>query len=340
MAGDLQSFAVARANAVVSRTTPITDFGFLDSWFDRARNRRSDITDGLRFPEAPTGEIKGRVREIRASILHARTYVHETFTLHANGRGEAWPITRAYAGYYYSIEQALALDSLRATLPVAADERSVALCALIAAASQCSASPGHTAQPLGTKASSLPHVISAWDRDVFGYVRAEAESVAPLSARVPGLARVASWENMMGTLAPGDVVFCDPPYSDVQYSRFYHVLETLCRGIEISVFGSGRNPPFAERPASEFSRKSKAKDEAKKLIELGAKLRLKLVITFPQDLQSNGLDAKTFTAIARNAFRNVDSYAVTSVFSSLGGNGGNGSRPAREERIEEIILCQ
>ena len=33
----------------------------------------------------------------------------------------------------------------------------------------------------------------------------------------------------IATLHPGTIVYADPPYSSVHYSRFYHVLETLVR---------------------------------------------------------------------------------------------------------------
>ncbi len=257
--------------------------------------------------------------------------------LKANGR--RWPITLAYAGYYYSIEQALIFDVLRATLPSVRAERVVALSSLIGAASRCSASPGHTAQPLGIGRKSLPHVVDAWNRWIYDYVREEVAQIAPRHAIVEGQTKIASWEKLLDLLSPGDVVFCDPPYSDVQYSRFYHVLETLTRGSVIEVTGAGRNPPFNERPESDFSRKSKSKDEAERLLRLAAERELRLVITFPVSRQSNGLAAWTFASKARRYFSRVQHLEVESVFSTLGGNGLAGHRPARTEGVERIISC-
>jgi hypothetical protein len=250
-----------------------------------------------------------------------------------------WPITVAYGGYYFSLSQALTLDALRSTLPRTSVERAVALSALIGAASRCSASPGHTAQPLGIKRDSLPHVVEAWNRSIFEYVRADIEEIAPRHARVQGEAKVGSWAELLDQLASGDVAFCDPPYSGVQYSRFYHVLETLSRGTRVNVSGSGRNPPFSERPESNFSRKSKAKSEVEQLIVAAAEREIRLVITFPVSRQSNGLMAYSFVREARKYFPHVDDEEVVSVFSSLGGNGADGTRPARKERIERIICC-
>lgn len=339
LAGDLQSFATARAAAIVTRTEPINDFAFIDRWFARANALVDDVKSVRRVPQSPSNELKWQIAASRHAILRARAYVRNTLSKHLPHSENPWPVTLAYGGYYFSLDQALTLDALRATLPRTRMERAVALSALIGAASKCSASPGHTAQPLGIGSASLPHVIEAWNRPMFDYVRGEIEQIAPRHARVQGKTKVGSWENLLDQLAAGDVVFCDPPYSDVQYSRFYHVLETLSRGKAIKVFGSGRNPPFSDRPASEFSRISEAKDEAEWLLLFAAERGLRLVITFPVSRQSNGLSAYTFSRKARKYFAKVDDEEVASIFSSLGGNGTNGHRPAREERVERIICC-
>lgn len=339
LAGDLQSFAAARAAGVVTRTAPLSHLAFVERWFQRAKDLVHDVTEERRVPPSPGSEMKDKFHKPRKAVKRARTYTARTLRHVLKQNGHKWPITIAYAGYYYSIEQALALDALRATLPSGHGERAVALSALIGAASRCSASPGHTAQPFGIGRNSLPHVIDAWNRSVFSYVREELKDIAPRHAKVEGETRTASWEKLFDLLAPRDVVFCDPPYSDVQYSRFYHVLETLSRGRVVQVSGVGRNPPFNERPESDFSRKSKAKNEVEHLLKSAAERDLRLVITFPVSRQSNGLAAWTFASKAQKYFAHVDNQEVESVFSTLGGNGSADHRPARADQVERIICC-
>ncbi len=339
IAGDLQSFATARAAAILARSRPITNFDFIDAWYQRAQDEIEKVSRALRIPPPPAVNLKERFLLSRAAVKRARGYVANSLATRLRVAGNPWPITTSYAGYYFSIQQALVLDALRSTLPDDPDSRTVALAALIAGASKCSASPGHTAQPLGIKKSSLPHVIDAWNRPVLEYIREEITAIGPRFARVVGRTVVGSWETILQTLSPGDVAFCDPPYSDVHYSRFYHVLETLTRGTRVTVSGSGRYPPFPERPASNFSRKSKAELEVKKLMKIASERKIKLVITFPASRQSNKLAASTFVRIAKQHFDNVDTEDVKSVFSSLGGAGENGTRPARKERTERIICC-
>lgn len=60
-----------------------------------------------------------------------------------------------------------------------------------------------------------------------------------------------------------DIVYIDPPYSSRQYSRFYHVLETLTKWDKPKLFGTAMKP--AEENMSEYC-KSKALDSFKELI--------------------------------------------------------------------------
>ena len=60
-----------------------------------------------------------------------------------------------------------------------------------------------------------------------------------------------------------DVVYIDPPYSSRQYSRFYHVLETLTKWDKPELFGAAMKPK--EENMSEYC-KSKALDSFKEFI--------------------------------------------------------------------------
>ncbi len=56
-------------------------------------------------------------------------------------------------------------------------------------------------------------------------------SWGPMHAKTKGETIVGDALQIAKTLNRSDLVFVDPPYSAVQYSRFYHVLENcLCSG--------------------------------------------------------------------------------------------------------------
>jgi hypothetical protein len=138
----------------------------------------------------------------------------------------------------------------------------------------------------------------------------------------------------------GDLVFIDPPYSGVQYSRFYHVLETVATGYNGPFTGVGRYPRESVRPKSDFSLVSKAKGALEGLFSAISSRGAAAIVTFPEHECSNGLSGKTVTGIARKYFR-VSRTAVSSRFSSLGGTSGEssaGSERAARVSANELIL--
>jgi adenine-specific DNA methylase len=87
------------------------------------------------------------------------------------------------------------------------------------------------------------------------YAERAVRLLCPLHAKAKGKTVVGDALKVAKELCKTDLVFVDPPYSAVHYSRFYHVLETVARGNCSTVTGTGRYPPPVERPPSAFSRK-------------------------------------------------------------------------------------
>jgi adenine-specific DNA methylase len=135
-------------------------------------------------------------------------------------------------------------------------------------------------------------------------------------------------------LKPGDLAIVDPPYSDVQYSRFYHVLETIARGSCGDVQGRGRYPAVELRPQSRFSKRSESEQAMRDLLGSLSEAGASVIVTFPRDECSNGLSGEVIATMAQENFR-VCSKLVTGRFSTLGGD--NTTRKARVNS-EELIL--
>src|SRR5689334_19507738 len=53
LAGDLQTFATARAAAVVTRTEPVEKLDFVSQWFERAKDLIREATHRCSIPIAP-----------------------------------------------------------------------------------------------------------------------------------------------------------------------------------------------------------------------------------------------------------------------------------------------
>ena len=323
LAFDLQKFSAVLTGAVISRTRGLSTDDIWKSWQQRARKIFNDAK-----PLITAKITKKTVEECREWC---------------DGREEL-PITNAYGGYYFSPTQSVWIDALRRTLPKRVPDRTAALAALIQAASQCAAAPGHTAQPFQSTRTAKKFLQDAWGRDIVERTRHLLCSLASQRAQCVGRAKVADANTAAKGLREGDLAFIDPPYSGVHYSRFYHVLETIARGECGEVKGVGRYPAPMHRPRSKYSIGTMS---AKALDDLFATISSKgarAVLTFPDHACSNGLSGDIVRKTAKKYFR-ISEEVVKSKFSTLGGNGrlsktGKKGRAARQKANELILVLQ
>ncbi|MEQ7918949.1 DNA adenine methylase [Xanthomonas sp. WHRI 1810A] len=335
VSGDLQGFAACRAGAITHRTALLDHNKLLRSWLCKAETIVRDIVEKFPNAEESVEPRPSSTDETIKYVLRSRVFCERVLPPLLETTGLKFPITKAYGGHYFSPMQAIWLDALRATLPTRRDSRIVALAALIETAGKCAASPGHTAQPFQPTATSSRHILDAWSRSVEKILREATTNIASRSAQVLGESKVADFLQTIEVLEAGDTVFADPPYSDVHYSRFYHVLETLYHGLEIEVTGRGRYPCISVRPSSRFSLRAGSKGAALDLIETCSRKRLSLVLTFPSSGASNGLSAQDFIDAGKQMYSSIQQHEVDSDFSTLGGNAV--TRDARLNCRESII---
>jgi adenine-specific DNA-methyltransferase len=317
VASDLQRYSAVLTGAVVERQSELQCQRAWIMWHARAKETY------CRFrPPAFDRVTKKNVDQLREWSLRRRCL----------------PLTKAYGGHFYSPVQATWLDAYRSTLPEQEPERTVALASLIHVASRCAASPGHTAQPFQPGKKANGYIAEAWARDVPALNEDFFRALSKLYAKRAGIARTADANIAADAVKPTDLVFIDPPYSGVQYSRFYHVLESVAIGAPGEVSGSGRNPVPQMRPHSRYSIITGAR---KAFSELLAKLGEKgatCIVTFPAHECSNGLSGEVVRDLAREHFK-VKEKLVQSKFSTLGGvdlEVGNGR--AAKHVAEELIL--
>ena len=222
-----------------------------------------------------------------------------------------------YQGTYFGLRQCIELDAVRKGIDVAAPEhdRTLAgvrrwmLAALGAAASRCSNSTGHFAQYLTVSASNVRRVTSQRRRSI--------HQEWLVSLRATSQVGNYAWRKANRTFnfdacdllakletdrtAPA-VIYADPPYTSDQYSRYYHLLETLVHYDYPEVSGKGLYRP--DRFVSKWSLKTKVRLSFHSLIAHAAALRSSLVISYP----TNGLLPNSEQAIPemlREYFRSV-----------------------------------
>jgi adenine-specific DNA-methyltransferase len=321
LAADLQHFAVALADAVIARDETVDAELVWRDWLRKshAEARRNPLLRKANHFQKGKWESARRrsVEEAREICMASQS-----------------PIMQAYGGHYFSPKQALLFDSLRISLPKDGVRNSVAMAALISAASQCAAAPGHTAQPFQPTPNGATFLFEAWRRDVHLHVQAALGRICPRHAQTVGRGKVCDAETLARRLRKGDLAFIDPPYSGVHYSRFYHVLESIARGECGEISGVGRYPAPSERPKSDFSIGSKSKSAMERLFAILAEKGVKAIVTFPEEETSNGLSGTIVEKLAKEYFK-CKKTVVNGRFSTLGGNLLN--RNARVPAYEVIL---
>lgn len=322
---DLQTFAITLAGAVIRRTKGVSVEALIEGW----------VAEAITFAE--NSSLWREAKKIDNAGWNTVTWSKRSRAFCdtiANDSGLV--LCRTYGGHYFSPTQAILLDALLGTVP-RSDKREVCVSAVIIAASQCAASPGHTAQPFQPTRTAAMFLREAWLRDPIVYVKRALMTICPLYAKQKGTTLVGDAVDFARQCNRTDFVFVDPPYSAVHYSRFYHVLETIARGKCGEVSGIGRYPPPSERPASAFSRKGEANSAIQELLEALADAQSSVAITFPEGKCSNGLSGIEIAELAKKWFR-IDHYGIKSRFSTLGGN--NENRNARQVSNELILLLR
>lgn len=315
---DLQRYSAVLAAAVVARNSAANPDRLWQDWLRRA----SPLFEAFDAPKP--AEVSA------AFVKKSRNWASQF---------DESSLVNAYAGHYYSPVQASWIQALRSTVPTKSPNREICLAALVMAASKCAASPGHTAQPFQPTDTALKYLQISWQRDLCSDVQAALAQIAPLHANVVGGAQVGDANKVASQLRSGDLVFIDPPYSAVQYSRFYHVLEAIAAGVTSPVFGVGRYPPLEERPSSQYSQRTTSLPAIEELLATLAEREVSAIVTFPDHECSNGIDASMIKSAASKLFK-VKTKSVSSVFSTLGGPASkkHGTRLARLSAAE-MILC-
>jgi adenine-specific DNA-methyltransferase len=198
--------------------------------------------------------------------------------------------SRYFASSYFSIRQAAEIDSLRFAIDRGPDEkRDIYLFALLHALSFCAATPGHFAQFFVPRdESNTLYVGRIRKRSVVSFfndaliqfskprcVNREANRVFRDDA-TDFLKHLAASKRKSSL-----VIYADPPYSRAQYSRYYHVLETLVLYDYPKATGKGRYRD--SRFETDFSRKARVVEAMTDFVQAAAATGGSLYLSYPKN---------------------------------------------------------
>ena len=249
-----------------------------------------------------------------------------------------------FAHGYFGLRQAVEIDSIRYGIAQAeaageldADQARWALLALLQAASICAATPGHFAQFLRPNSDASARRIHRQRlRSPWSLFLDAADAQSPFGTQSWRARNEVHCADALGLWPLLDthelehaIVYADPPYGKDQYSRYYHVLETLVRYDYPKAFGAGRYRP--DRFTTPFSLKTKVSEAFNSLFLEISNRGWTLVLSYPSNGLLHRADSQPLDRMLGQYFSKVDRSLSTRTFhSTLGARHGAAKTSASE----------
>lgn len=270
-------------------------------------------------------------------------------------------VARCFGGVYFSFEQATALDAALCVAQQASPElRDTLMAVTLSTASTMVNTVGKQfAQPLrprnrsgAVKPGFARTVFKDRSLDAFdSYVSwLEKYSELPTTERRHQTHRMDYVQALELFGAECSVVYSDPPYTRDHYSRFYHVLETMClrdNPVHSRVMKGGswvlsRGVYREDRHQSPFCIRSAAPGAFDALFNGARAFDLPIVLSYSPHEEGDGthprvVSMRQIVEIAKKYYRRVETFAVEGV--SHNQLNRNGLRLKKREQAEVIVKC-
>ena len=189
--------------------------------------------------------------------------------------------TETYADTYFAPEQCLEIETIRAVIREFPEQptQSILLTALAHAMGYAQSSPGHFAQYMPAGHPRVQSLRRIRVRDAFLKYLADFTVSTAGSRNTVHQSDVHDFlDTPPSQIETNAVAYFDPPYSPAQYSRYYHLLDTVMLDDEPEVSHKGLYRP--NRFSSMFCSKPRVHGEFSRVIARTADLGWDLVISY------------------------------------------------------------
>lgn len=190
--------------------------------------------------------------------------------------------TKYYSGTYWSFDQCLWVDSIRA---VAEQYRGkleyyAILSSLIFSMSYASQSTGHYAQYRDATVENMNDILIYRKKEIWSNFEKKFNDIIQNINGITRDFRVTTLDyiDCLRILEDRSIIYADPPYQSVHYSRFYHALETLVKYDYPKIHYKGRYRD--DRHQSPFCKKTTVKKAFSTLFEAVGNKKSHLVLSY------------------------------------------------------------
>lgn len=178
--------------------------------------------------------------------------------------------TKYYSGTYWSSTQCKWIDSIRATAEEYAGTPMyyAILSCLMFAMSYASQSTGHFAQYRKITRCNMNNILQYRNKDIWRLFSKKFEEIAKVinsQSIYQNRITTLDYVDCLKIIEKDSIVYADPPYTSVHYSRFYHALETLVRYDHPVIKFTGRYRD--DRHQSPFDKGTEVRKAFRKLFE-------------------------------------------------------------------------
>lgn len=256
-----------------------------------------------------------------------------------------------YANSYFGIRQAAEIDAIIKTIHSVehAYRNMLFTCLFYAMKETVFSKDGHMAQPLNLM-KDYKRLIKQRKKSIYVLFNKKYNEYIKLdSSKYPGKNIVYNKDFSLllddYNLEDVGLIYADPPYTDMQYSRYYHLLNVAARydyPEPSYVQGKYTKGLYTEgRFQSKLSQRNSAKEQIAKLINFCAEKSINLAISFayPQDTHKQATDRYVMSIddILNIAKQNFDIEKIRLVTQSY--NHSNQRNSTQKKVLEYLVLC-
>jgi adenine-specific DNA-methyltransferase len=230
ISNDIQEYSAVVASIYLKRAKKIGSFNIVELATPIAEANFSRLPSGVKYVPKPSLDEFNAIEEQNRALLNEKfDYSHHLFT-------------RAYSGTWWSAHQCVWIDAIRQVLDELVEKGEIekadfnfGLTCLMHAMAYTSQGTGHYAQYRDAKTergmadinkyrhASVPLIFK---RKFDSLLKWHLDNVTDLAGHE---LHAEDYRECLANLATPAVVYADPPYAFVHYSRFYHAMETVVK---------------------------------------------------------------------------------------------------------------